>query len=355
MVGSAVATMVWFSAPRNIASAKPPMMAMTSRRPSLRSVERSTPESGATLSMSPPLRGAGSPVLYFLCFGDAMTGTTTVNEFEPHLCAALATAQDAWTTRLERVSYAVSLLFGSMIGCPHRSMQRTLFDHQKGEQRNRQADRSGDENPVEGRRQVAVAGRDLFQCRDAGPVADATEHDGAEYRHHERAAERAEKIQRAGRGAELVRLDHVLHDDGRDRIHRADTEAEHEQQHNDSAERMPRRVGGERGKRRDGDDEAEDRHAHVMFYAHDHARRYQRAERSAAHVSDQRQAGQARRDAEHGLAIQRHIDGHADDGADREERGDRDRAGHAPMQDRQRNERFARGEKAQREQHPQRA
>ncbi len=96
MVGSAVATMVWFSAPRNIASAKPPMMAMTSRRPSLRSVERSTPESGAALSMSPPPCGAGSPVLCFLCFGDAMTeDDRTVNEFEPHLCAAPATAQDA--------------------------------------------------------------------------------------------------------------------------------------------------------------------------------------------------------------------------------------------------------------------
>ena len=37
MVGSAVATMVWLSAARNIASARPPMMATTSRRLSMRS------------------------------------------------------------------------------------------------------------------------------------------------------------------------------------------------------------------------------------------------------------------------------------------------------------------------------
>src|SRR6202451_3525932 len=95
MVGSAVATMVWLSAPRNIASAKPPMMAMTSRRPSLRSVERWPPDSGAALSLSPPPCGAGSPVLFFLCFGDATTERPAAHEWmKLHFWAALPQEQD---------------------------------------------------------------------------------------------------------------------------------------------------------------------------------------------------------------------------------------------------------------------
>ena len=71
----------------------------------------------------------------------------------------------------------------------------------------------------------------------AAKIADTAEHDRAERGDDDRAAEQAKKIQRAGRGAELMRLHGVLHDDGAGRIHRPDRQAEQTKQSSETNKR----------------------------------------------------------------------------------------------------------------------
>ena len=137
------------------------------------------------------------------------------------------------------------LAYSGSLGETDRTVQRPLLDRQKAGEGNCETDRGGNEDPAKGRRQIAVPGGDLFQRHDAGTFTDAAKHDGAEHGDDDRAAERAEEIQRAGRGAELVRLDDVLHDHGAHRIHRPEPATEHEEQPHDLGKRKSRRIGGQ--------------------------------------------------------------------------------------------------------------
>ena len=78
-----------------------------------------------------------------------------------------------------------------------------------------------------------------------------------------------------------------------------------------------------------------------MFHAHHQPHRGLRGNHGTGHERDQRQSGLTRRNAKHGLAIERRINDDADDGADGEKSGTDDRAGHAAAEDGERNERLA--------------
>ena len=158
-----------------------------------------------------------------------------------------------------RVIYSAALSAARSGPC-----KRPLLDHQEASEGNAETDRGGDEDPVKGQSQIALPCRQFIQRQRRRALGHSAEHDGAEHRDDDRAAKRAKEIQCAGRGAELMRLDGVLHDDRADRIHRSKSATKNEQEPYDFAECLSRRIDGENSKRQHGDDEAADRDAHVM-------------------------------------------------------------------------------------------
>ena len=112
----------------------------------------------------------------------------------------------------------------------HRPVHRPFLDRQKAAQGNRDKNNRGDKDVAERRHQIAVERCDLFQRHDARTVGKAAEHERAEHRDNERAAERAEEIQRAGGGAHLMRLHRVLRHQRAHRIHRPEPQAEQKEQ-----------------------------------------------------------------------------------------------------------------------------
>ena len=78
------------------------------------------------------------------------------------------------------------------------------------------------------------------------PAVDPAQHDGAEHRDHDGAAELAEERERAGGDAELVRRHRVLDDQRRGRIHRPDAGAGEREQRRDRQQRQPIRPDRER-------------------------------------------------------------------------------------------------------------
>src|SRR5579863_9559618 len=231
MVGSAVATMVWLSALRNIASARPPIMATTSRRPSLRSA-------GGAETLSPTAcRCDSGAVAAVRCGAVIDTRRAPGRKIRPALRGACGCARESLL-----VSHA-GRLFGRVLrGCAQRPVQGLFLDEEDAGARNAEADRRRDEHPMEGGRETAMTCGQRFERRRRRSLPHAAQHDRAEDCDHDSAAERPEKIQRAGCSAKLMRLDGVLHDDGADRIHRAQAEAENKQERYDLGEAMLRRV-----------------------------------------------------------------------------------------------------------------
>jgi hypothetical protein len=73
-------------------------------------------------------------------------------------------------------------------------MQWALLDREHTDQSDAEADGRGDEHQLQSRRGLAAAGGKFAQQDDAGSVAGAAEHDGAEGDNDDRPAEQAEEI-----------------------------------------------------------------------------------------------------------------------------------------------------------------
>jgi hypothetical protein len=97
---------------------------------------------------------------------------------------------------------------------------------------------------------------------------DAAQHDGAERRDDDGAAQLPREVERAGRDAKLVRRDRVLHDRGGDRIHHAQSRAADREQHADLDQRQPARPPREHHERDNAEQKPADRHELVMGEPH---------------------------------------------------------------------------------------
>src|ERR1700685_3789498 len=156
------------------------MMVRTSRRPSF-----SWP---AGSSVSAAARGASSAVS---CCDAAVTDTPPAPEISPSFALRRLPRQAIQSGAAMRPA-----LLRRLLGQANRPMQRTLLDGEQAEEGDREADRSGNEHPVKGRRHIAMGGREFFQRHRAGAVVNAAKHDGAEHRDNDCAAERTKKVQR---------------------------------------------------------------------------------------------------------------------------------------------------------------
>src|SRR5579883_1795930 len=168
-----------------MASAKPPIMPMTSRRPSLTSSAKgAAPATAGASAICGSCRGGRA----VLCFDDAVTD----NPAAPY-GFGLALRRDLHRRKPWGGGAVMrQRLIRSRGGVVPRPVQRPLLDGEQAAKRNAEADRSGDEHPVERRTEIAVAGSEPVE-RHGRAVADSAEHDGAEHRHHDGAAERAEE------------------------------------------------------------------------------------------------------------------------------------------------------------------
>ena len=192
----------------------------------------------------------------------------------------------------------------------------------------------------------APARRAAAQHVERQPMAagvDAAQHDRGERRDDDGAAELAGEVERAGRGAELVRRDRVLHDGGGDRIHHAEARAADRQQHADLEQRQPaglaRRTAASMTM---PSSMPTDRHELVVREPHHQPAGEERADRGGGQEHDQRGARAARREAQHQLEINRHEDRQPDDDADAEEARRRGRRQDRRAQHGERNERLRR-------------
>src|ERR1700676_1959478 len=201
------------------------MMVRTSRRPSFRSpAGRATAGGGDAISAAAAVTGSA-----VLRFGAVVIDKRRAPKgFGPSFAPTPAQAQGT----VIGGSYAgavCGLLCGS-VGQTNGPVQRPLLDREQATEGNRGTDGGGDEDPVKSRRHIAVRCCEFLQRHDARTIGAPAEHDGAEDRDNDRAAERTKEIQRTGCGAELVRFDHVLHEYGADRIHRSETAADRKQE-----------------------------------------------------------------------------------------------------------------------------
>src|SRR3984885_8770033 len=241
--------------------------------------------------------GVGSFAAYQSSMMVAPRATPTVSAAAVTAIAAMENTLPGMTSpslllrrKLMRLSALVPAerLFGA-VGEANRPMQRSLFDAEKADEGNKKKDGGGQKDPVIRRCQIAVFRRKLFQCHYPRRAVDAAEHNGAKYRYDNRTAERAEKVQRSGRGAQLMRFDRVLHEDGTHRIHRSDPASECKEQGHEFGDRVACRIGSEHDQHDDSDGEPNHRHAQIARYSHHHARRNLGAADRAGHEGDQGQ------------------------------------------------------------------
>ena len=88
----------------------------------------------------------------------------------------------------------LALSLRRFLGDAHRAVQRPFLDHNQTGQANGQADGGGHEDPVKGRRQIAVRSSETFQRYDRRAVGAGAEHDGAEKRNDDGSAERERNL-----------------------------------------------------------------------------------------------------------------------------------------------------------------
>src|ERR1700733_2471030 len=147
------------------------MMVRISRRPSFCS------PSGTAVSAA--ARAASSAVS---CCDAAVTDTPPAREISPSFALRRVPRQAIQSGAAMRPA-----LLRRFLGQANRPMQRTLLDGEQAEERDREADRGGNEHPVKGRRHIAMGGREFFERHRAGTFVGAAKYDGAKHRDNDRA------------------------------------------------------------------------------------------------------------------------------------------------------------------------
>src|SRR5262249_17876379 len=147
-----------------------------------------------------------------------------------------------------------------------RAAQRLRLDGDQCDERDAEKQRGGDEHEAERpRKRRSASARACELVEREGSCADAAEHDRGEDCDDERTAELTKEAERAGRDAELMQRHGVLDDDCRGRPHRADAGAADREQRRHLGERELSGRDREHRERSNANRHGEDRHKLVAL------------------------------------------------------------------------------------------